>query len=150
MWKENLEKVRLEEKTYGEELNSGVSDKEADKFKKAVKKKFKMTLPDAYLEMLKTINGLEYNGVILYGVDQELLKQAPVRHVNGLIENNENWQEDEWDKPYLFLGERDISFYVFDTDGGKYYELDNPSGDVTEEFEDFETMFDSMLESMLS
>ena len=34
--------------------------------------------------------------------------------INGMIENNKIWYENEWQKKYLFLGESDISWYVYD------------------------------------
>lgn len=45
----------------------------------------------------------------------------------------------------MFLGESDISWYVYDISTEKYYELDNPSGSVMEEFNSFEYMFERML-----
>lgn len=49
----------------------------------------------------------------------------------------------------FFLGEGDISWYVYDLKSKKYCELDNPSGEVSEEFSDFEAMLDKMLENSL-
>ena len=49
------------------------------------------------------INGIEYNGFILYGVDEPLLKESPNQHINGLIDCNKVWYENEWQKQYLFF-----------------------------------------------
>ena len=49
------------------------------------------------------------NGFILYGADEPLLKKEPNQHVNGLIDCNKVWHENEWQKQYLFLGESSIS-----------------------------------------
>jgi len=150
MWQENLEKIRQEEATYGEELNDGISEQEAAEFVKEVKKVLKMPVPEDYLKILKVINGIENNGIILYGVDEALLKNKPKRHVNGLIDNNQDWLDNEWDGNYLFLGDGNISWYVYDVDNKKYYELDQPSGDICYEFDSFELMFDKMLEDSLT
>ncbi len=149
MWKERLEEIRQEEKRYGQNINCGISEEEAGAFIKAVKDEFGIALPEEYLKILRTINGIEFNGFILYGVDEPLLKEVPYQHVNGLIDCNQVWYENEWQKQYIFLGEGNISWYVYDLETKKYYELDNPSGESMEEFDDFEQMFDKMLEDSL-
>ena len=123
MWKERLEEIRQEEKRYGQDINCGISEEEAGTFIKV--------------------------GFILYGVDEPLLNEAPNQHINGLIDCNKVWYENEWQKQYLFLGEGSISWYVYDLKTKKYYELDNPSGEAGEEFNDCESMLDKMFEDSL-
>ena len=149
MWKEHLEEIRQEEKRYGEDINRGISEEEAGAFIKAVKDELGIALPEEYLKILRIVNGIEFNGFILYGVDEPLLKEAPNQNVNGLIDCNKVWYENEWQKQYLFLGEGSISWYVYDLKTKKYCELDNPSGELSEEFDDPEQMFDKMLADAL-
>ena len=52
-------------------------------------------------------------------------------------------------KTISFLGEGSISWYVYDLNTKRYCELDNPSGELGEEFDDFEQMLDKMLEDAL-
>ena len=52
-------------------------------------------------------------------------------------------------KQYLFLGEGSISWYVYDLNTKRYCELDNPSGELREDFDDLEQMIDKMLEDAL-
>ena len=94
-------------------------------------------MPEEYLKILRTINGIEYNGFILYGVDEPLLKETPNQHVNGLIDCNKVWYEGS------------ISWYVYDLKTKKYYELDNPSGEISKEFNDFEKLLDKIFEDSL-
>ena len=149
MWKESLERIIQEGKKYGEEINNGISEEEIELFIKNVEKELKLTLPEDYIEILRAVNGIEFNGMILYGVDEPILKEAPKQRVNGLIDSNKAWYENEWQKQYLFLGEDSISWYVYDLKTKKYYELDNPSGEISAEFEDFEQMVDKMFEDSL-
>lgn len=149
MWKESLERIIQEEKKYGEEINNGISEEEIELFIKNVEKELNLTLPEDYIEILRAVNGIEFNGMILYGVDESILKEAPKQRVNGLIDSNKVWYENEWQKQYLFLGEDSISWYVYDLKTNKYYELDNPSGEISAEFDDFEQMVDKMFEDSL-
>lgn len=149
MWKESLERIIQEGKKYGEEINNGISEEEIELFIKNVEKELNLTLPDDYIEILRAVNGIEFNGMILYGVDEPILKEIPKQHVNGLIDSNKVWYENKWQKQYLFLGEGSISWYVYDLKTKKYYELDNPSGEISAEFDDFEQMVDKMFEDSL-
>ena len=72
-----------------------------------------MEIPQQYLDVLSRINGIEFNGFILYGVDQYLLKHEMKQPVYGLLEFNHIWYENEKQKEYLFLGESNISWYVY-------------------------------------
>ena len=87
MWKERLEEIGQEEKRYGQDINRGISE-EAGTFIKAVKDEQGIALSEEYLKILRTINGIEYNGFILYGVDEPILNEAPNQHINGLIDCN--------------------------------------------------------------
>ena len=73
-------------------------------FIKAVKDEWGIVLPEEYLKLLTTVNCLEFYGFILYGADEPLLNEAPNQHINGLIDCNKVWYENEWQKQYLSLG----------------------------------------------
>ena len=149
-WKEYLKEIRQEEKRYGSDISCGISEEEAEIFKKTVKDELGIALPEEYLKILTTINGIEYKGFILYGADELLLNEAPNQHINGLIDCNKVLYENEWQKQYLFLGEGSISWYVYDLNTKRYCELDNPSGELGEEFDDLEQMLDKMVEDALT
>lgn len=146
MWNIKLEEIIEEKNLYGEQVNTGASEVELAKFKKNVKEELQKDLPSEYINVLKIINGLEFNGFILYGIDEVLVENNPNQHINGLISLNQIWYENEDQKKYLFLGESNISWYVYDINKEQYIELDNPSGREMVEFE----KFDEMLEKILS
>lgn len=54
-----------------------------------------------------------------------------------------------YSKSYLFLGESNLSWYVYRIETDEYLELDNPSGNVLEKYDNFEEMFSHMLEESL-
>ncbi len=81
----------------------------------------------------------------MYGIDEELLDTQPNQPINGMIEYNKIWYENEWQKQYLFLGESDISWFAYDLVKGQYCELDNPSGKETEAFDCAESLVEKIL-----
>lgn len=150
MWKGKLQEIIQEEKLYGEEVNIGATEEEIEMFFKEVKAVLNVDLPNDYARILEQVNGLEFNGFILYGIDQNLLSKQPNQSINGLIENNELWHENEWQKKYIFIGESSISWYVYDLEECKYVELDNPSGEENEVFSGLECMVERILSDALA
>ena len=148
-WQDKLEEIKQKFTGYGDEVNNGISNKEVNSLIQRVKEEFGISLPEEYIEMLKLINGLEFNGFIIYGADEELLMGKPKHVVNGLIDNNKVWYDNEWQKQYLFLGDSSISWYVYDLEAQKYLELDKPSGDECQEFNDFDGMLKKILTDSL-
>lgn len=149
MWKEKLEEIIQEKALYGEKVNSGALEKEIKVLNEKVAAELDVILPDEYIGVLEIINGIEYNGFMIYGIDEGLLEESPNQHINGLIELNKIWYENEQQKQYLFLGESSISWYVYDLLIKKYYELDNPSGQICDEFCSFELLVEKVLRDAL-
>ena len=113
MWEIYLQQIREEKELYDEEINSGASEKEIYELVTTAKEKWNMEIPQQYLDVLSRINGIEFNVFILYGVDQYLLEHEMKQLVYGLLEFNHIWYENEKQREYLFLGESNISWYVY-------------------------------------
>lgn len=150
MWKDKLQEIIQEKKIYGEKVNIGATEEEIGMFFKEVKAELNIDLPNDYANILELVNGLEFNGFILYGIDQILLSKQPNQSINGLIEYNKIWYENEWQKKYIFIGESNISWYVYDFAECKYAELDNPSGRENEVFSSLEDMVEKILSDALA
>lgn len=150
MWRESLKQVVEVRKMFGKEVNTGAAQTEIELLKKEATKRLDVELPEEYLNTLMVINGIEFNGYILYGIDEEILGRETNQHITGVINSNEVWYENEEQKQYIFLGESGISWYVYDIEAKWYKILDMPSGDVCEEFEDFGDMLDLLLKDSLA
>lgn len=145
MWEENLKKVIDEKKMYDEEVNSGASKEEIARLIEEVNKKLNVEIPKEYLDIISKINGIEFNGFILYGVDEYLLEHQTNQSIYGLVDSNQIWYENEEQKKYLFLGESNISWYVYEYKNKCFIELDNPSGRESNKFNSFYEMFNKIL-----
>ncbi len=145
MWEDNLKKIIDEKKVYDEEVNLGASKEEIDKLVEKAKEQLGVELPKEYLEIISKVNGIEFNGFILYGIDEYLLEHENNQSIYGLIDSNQTWYENEEQKKYLFLGESNISWYVYEYENNKFIELDNPSGRESSKFNNFYEMFNKLL-----
>jgi hypothetical protein len=108
-----------------------------------------MALPESYIEFLKKVNGLDFNGLVIYGVDEVLLDKEVDEDIHGFIETNELWYENDWQKQYIFLGDSDTAWYSYDLKDGIYVELDKPSGTLIQLFDSFDSMLSDALETTL-
>ncbi|MBB6716536.1 YrhA family protein [Clostridium gasigenes] len=149
MWKELLADIRKAEERYGDNLNIPASNEQIEIFKKTVKENFNHVLPNQYINFLKMVNGLEFNGFIFYGVDSSLLNIQSNQTVYGYVDTNEIWYENEHQKRYMFFGESNISWYCFDLLDRVYIELDNPSGTLMHTYTNFYCILEKVLKDSL-
>ncbi|MGG4471268.1 YrhA family protein [Paenibacillus alvei] len=149
-WTKFLDDIRKIEEKYGSSLRSPVADAEIIKMNHKIKDELgDVVLPSSYIEFLKNINGLDFNGLVIYGVDENLLDREVKEDIHGFIEINELWHENDWQKQYIFFGDSDTAWYCYDQKEGLYVELDKPSGTLMESFESFDTMLSNALETTL-
>ena len=151
MWKDLLKQVKKERKEFDEGTNGPARASEIKEFKAEAKERLEVVIPDEYYAFLKVVNGIEYNGCIIYGIDEESLEDDPEQEISGFIENNEGYRMDiaDEDDNYTVIGESDMSWYVYDGDEDKYYILDNGDGDVMEEVESFDALIEAILKESL-
>ncbi|GMA98784.1 YrhA family protein [Pelosinus sp. IPA-1] len=149
MWNEQLSQIRKVEEKYGDSLNVPASNEQIEFLKKSVKERLNHILPDQYINFLQNVNGIDFNGFIIYGVDSFLTEDKDNPSIPGYIETNELWYENDYQKQYMFFGDTNISWYCLDITKGIYVELDKPSGTLMHEFKDFDSMLEKALKDSL-
>lgn len=154
-WKEKLAD-RRKKAWYREIINRGITDKEAENLTKGLKKELKLMAPMEYIALLKIFNGFGINAkrfgedvedtFILYGIDEELLLSPVVHPVKGLLELNRQLHTEGWQRNYIFLGENAVSWYAYEVNKKKFYELSKPTGEVFNTYESFDDMVGTILD----
>ncbi|MCC5803894.1 YrhA family protein [Rossellomorea vietnamensis] len=149
-WTDLLIKVERMEREYGSSPRNPASDIEIQKLNHTIKQKVgNIQLPDPYVKFLKKVNGLDFNGLVIYGVDEDLLEKEVDEHSHGLVKTNELWYENDWKKQYLFFGDSDTAWYGYDRKENIFVELDKPSGTLIQSFESFDSMLVDAFETVL-
>ncbi|WP_373464722.1 YrhA family protein [Bacillus sp. V2I10] len=148
--KEVLKEIEKIVVKYGSSFRNPVSDTEIIKLKQHIQQKFgNIALPESYIEFLKIVNGLDFNGLVIYGVDKVLTDKEEDEKIQGFIETNELWYENDWQKQYIFFGDSDTAWYCYDLKESMYVELDKPSGTLIQSFDNFDSMLSDALETTL-
>lgn len=145
MWRDQLLKIKKDLEQYSFEMNDGAAEEELSAFEKACLIELGMELPKDYADVLRTVNGLDYDGLNLYGIDAEYCKSELKEKTDGLIERNLFWHCNDWDQAYLFVGNSDMSWYVYNPENMVYSELDLPSGTKIQDYPDLNAMMDNIL-----
>jgi len=149
-WKDLLIEIEKIDKKYGSSLRNPASDTEIITMNHNIQQKLgNIILPKSYIELLKIINGLDFNGLVIYGVDEVLLDKEVDENIHGFIETNELWYENYWQKQYIFFGDSDTAWYCYDLKESVYVELDKPSGTLIQSFESFDSMLSDAFETIL-
>ena len=82
-------------------------------------------------------------GCVLYGLKAD---DSCSSEIYDFFEYNKIWHEVEENKQFVFIGENNISWFVYNPSNDEYLELNMPSADVVEKF----NSLDDLLESFLS
>jgi hypothetical protein len=144
-----LDDVKRAKAVFGEDLNEGLDEENIGTLALAIAQELGCGLPAEFADFLRKTNGLEWNGHILYGADQRLLRQDQPLSPYGIIEYNQVWYENEWNRKYLFLGESGLSWYVHDCVDGLFKVLDLPSGELIKSVETFALLLQEFFVSSL-
>ena len=143
MWLELLEKIEIIVSGYGEKLNSPIDLDKIKSLNKNETNEVKIFIEQEYSRFLTKVNGLDFNGSVLYGLKTDDTCSA---EIYDFFEYNKIWHEVEENKLFIFIGENNISWFVYNPNNYEYLELDMPSAEVVEKF----NSLDDLLESFLS
>ncbi|WP_156404683.1 YrhA family protein [Sphingomonas sp. Root241] len=118
----------------GEIVQSGADETRIAALRAALQREFGATLPDGYAALLRRSDGVDFDGLVLYGSWQSEANPGPGGFWQGLIAANKLWREGPGHEGYLVLGETDIDLFTVDIDGSNPVLRDKVSSDVNETF----------------
>ncbi|MDG5471379.1 YrhA family protein [Jeotgalibacillus sp. ET6] len=150
MWKDLIVSIKYELRAYGLFLRKPATIKEVKAFQEQVVIQLNgFDLPSDYIKFLMTVNGLEFNGLVIYGIDKKMLQTEVDDEISGFIETNKIWHENEWQNRYIFFGDSDIALYCYDLNQKIFLELDKPSSIIMNVFPSFNLMLEDALKGSL-
>lgn len=144
MWREQVDRISKIRERRNRKLNLPANESELAKFGKSVVEKFgEDVLPQQYYEFLQTVNGIEFNGLRIYGIDLIYLDSNPINQVDSFFDANKTWESIKDEDELVFFGDSDIAWYCYNTTTKGFVELDKPSGESMKVFSDFSAMLES-------
>lgn len=118
----------------GEIVQPGADEARIAALRAALQREFGATLPDDYAALLRRSDGVDFDGLVLYGSWQSEANSGPGGFWQGLVAANKMWREGPGHEGYLVLGETDIDLFTVALDGSNPVLRDKVSSDVNETF----------------
>lgn len=118
----------------GEVVQAGIDDGRIAALRGALQREFGATLPDDYAALLRRSDGVDFDGLVLYGSTQSQASPGPGGFWQGLVTANKLWRQGPGHDGYLVLGETDIDLFTVSLDGTNPVLRDKVSGDINETF----------------
>jgi hypothetical protein len=107
--------------------------------------RFGAALPDAYADLLRREDGVDVDGLVLYGSWQSPDARGPGGFWQGLVATNELWRDVPGREDYLVLGDSDLYLLTVDLDGGAPVLRDRVTAEPVERFPDVATAIEHLL-----
>jgi hypothetical protein len=106
---------------------------------------FGAELPDDYADLLRREDGVDVDGLVLYGSWQSPEARGPGGFWQGLVAANTLWRDVPGREDYLVLGDSDLYLLTVDLDGGAPVLRDRVTAEPVEEFPDVATAIERLL-----
>ena len=129
----------------GETVQAGADEARIEALRGALLREFGATLPDEYAALLRRSDGLDFDGLVLYGSWQSEATPGPGGFWQGLVATNKLWRHGHGHDGWLVLGETDIDLFTVNLDGSAPVLRDKVSSDVNETFPSVGAAIQSLL-----
>jgi hypothetical protein len=106
---------------------------------------FGATSPNAYADLLRREDGVDVDGLVLYGSWQSPDARGPGGFWQGLVAANTLWRDVPGRGDYLVLGDSDLYLLTVDLDGGAPVLRDRVTAEPVESFPDVATAIERLL-----
>ena len=107
--------------------------------------KFQTPLSPEYLNFLRIHNGLNWNGLFIYGTESN-----SAFDVNGLVYENEGLRiDDDRFNNIIVFADDDMSYYVYQISSKEYQVLDKIPLDIMNKFSGFDDLLSEAFQSRL-
>lgn len=149
MYEQLLTEVGAEQAKYGEQSQPPCADERLERLRRRVREELGAELPDEYAAFLRRQDGLNHNGLFIYASETSPLAGAGGAVIEGFVEANLGWRDDEHFNGYLVFGEGNMDLYVRHLPTGDYQVIDRTPGNLIETHPSFDQLIAAALKSHL-
>lgn len=127
-------------------LYEGVPLDELQELIRRCNQELNITLDSGYLDFLEFTNGLDYDGLVIYGSER---CQDGNLFLEGFVEvNKELWQEESL-RSYVAYGDENSTRQVFNLKSGRFEIVDRVAWDAISQHDTFDEMLLAALQNHL-
>ena len=150
MYQELLREVAEAQSKYGERKQPPGHPERLARLRERVREELAAEVPPEYEAFLREQDGLNWNGLFIYACEpSEVAGASADAHIEGFVEANLAWRDDEHMRDYLVFGEGNMDLYVRHLPTGEYRTIDRVPGNLIETHPSFEAMLAAALKAHL-
>ncbi|HEX2271580.1 MAG TPA: YrhA family protein, partial [Pyrinomonadaceae bacterium] len=94
MYQQLLARVAEEKRRFGSAPQPPATEEQLQRLVEDSRRELHTALPDDYLDFLRISNGVDWNGVVIYGAGRNPIGNHPDRSIADLVEMNSNYRDD--------------------------------------------------------
>ena len=143
-----IEKIKNEREQFNLKLQKGANEDCIKILLSHSVSKFNYKIPVEYLDFLRIVDGLFYNGIQIYAT-KAVIEMPQNITIEGFVEANEMWKNDERKKRYIVFAESGDALYVHNLNNNNYEYVDRITLDVIETKNNCKELFDLVLNHIL-
>lgn len=144
MYRELLEKIKLEKLSANKVWHPSASEDQIENLILRTKIKLNAELPVDYVNFLRVTNGFNWNGIFVYATD------ATNDFPFDFVEMNLNYRDVDYFEDLLVFGDGNIDIYTFQISAREYQIRDRvPADNINERYGTFDEMITGALRSNL-
>jgi hypothetical protein len=144
-----IEALEADQAAHGEVPQGTASAGDIDRLRAGLHAAFGAVLPQDYALFLRRANGLDYNGLVLYGATQSQAAPGAGGFWQGLCAANRLWREGPGHENLLILGETDLDLLTVTLEGVEPSLRDKVSGDLAQAFESVKDLLQAVISQRL-
>ena len=145
MYEQLLDQVAEEQRRFGSELQPPVTEEQLQRVVEDASRRLSVKLPNEYLHFLLVTNGLDWNGVVIYGAGPNPITAHPDRSIPDIVEMNQNYRDDQRFNDLLVLGSNGMDIYTYRISTDRYEIYDEVPHELTETFPTFDELMSKAL-----
>ena len=149
MYEQLLTRVGEEQARYGERSQPPCTEERLERLRRRARAELGTEVPEEYAAFLRAQDGLNHNGLFIYASETSPVAGAADATIEGLVEANLGWRDDEFFNDYLVLGEGNMDLYVRHLPTGEYQTLDRTPGNLIESHPSFDQLMAAALKAHL-
>jgi hypothetical protein len=149
MYEQLLTQVGAKQAKYGEQSQPPCTEERLGRLRRRVREEIDAELPEGYADFLRTQDGLNHNGLFIYASETSPVVGAKDATIEGIVDANLGWRDDEHFNDYLVFGEGNMDLYVRHLPTGEYQVIDRTPGNLIETQPSFDQLLAAALKAHL-
>lgn len=149
MYEQLLTQIGAEQARYGERSQPPATEERLERLRQRAREELGAEVPEEYLDFLRTQDGLNHNGLFIYASEPSPVEGTTDATIDGLVEANLGWRDDDFFKDLLVFGEGNMDLYVRHLPTGEYRVIDRVPGNLIETHPSFKQLIAAALKSHL-